>query len=76
MYTPRKSYTIDYKQKFIKEINTSNHEQVCQKYSLDLRMFGRWKTIENAAKWKISRKRSYGAGRKILLKDIENEMFD
>ena len=65
----RKSYTIEYKQKIIEDIKTSSIEQVCQKYSLDPKMVRRWKTnefIQTAAKSETSRKRSYGAGRKIL----------
>ena len=49
------------------------------KYSLYSRMIRRWKPnefIQTAAKSETSRKRNYGAGRKILLKNIENEIFD
>ena len=54
------------------------NKYVCQKYSLDSRMVRRWKTnqfIQTAAKSETSRKRSYSVGRKILLKNIENEIL-
>lgn len=71
----RKSYSIAFKQQVLREIESSTHESVYDRYDFDERMVYRWKTNANVRNTRgvgVLRKRSPGAGRNSALGELED----
>ena len=76
----RKSYSASYKKKILEEIDVNgNMRVICEKYGLNYQMVAKWKRDNQKYDFIDTgsiKKRREGAGRKPIIEDLEETIFD
>jgi transposase-like protein len=74
----RRSYTFEFKFAILEECNRTSIPAVSRKYGISERLLRKWKLSQQLNNEEISRtaKRRSGAGRKPIIKDLEEQVLD